>query len=191
MNCTKFKMQSLLVLLILVFAGCQQSGIEKYKALKEKELASGRHIDSLFLGLKLGMSSKDFYARCWELNKAGLITDGENNTAVQYKIEKELKHPAVMNFYPSFVHNKIAKMKVTFHYMAWAPWNKHLYADSLQSEVVKLYQQWYRYGNPFIPITHENRGTLYVKVDGNRRITIGRFDDMKVKVEYTDLLLEN
>jgi len=29
-----------------------------------------------------------------------------------------------------------------------------------------------------------------VKVDGNRRITIGKFDDRKVKVDYTDLLIE-
>jgi hypothetical protein len=27
-------------------------------------------------------------------------------------------------------------------------------------------------------------------VDGNRRITIGRYDDVHIKVDYTDLLIE-
>ncbi|MEJ7680166.1 MAG: hypothetical protein WKG06_20360 [Segetibacter sp.] len=34
------------------------------------------------------------------------------------------------------------------------------------------------------------KSTIYVKIDGNRRITIGKKDDMDVKVEYTDLLTE-
>jgi hypothetical protein len=33
----------------------------------------------------------------------------------------------------------------------------------------------------------EKRGTIYIKVDGNRRITIGRYNDLQVKVDYTDL----
>jgi len=53
-----------------------------------------------------------------------------------------------------------------------------------------LYKKWYSDGNPFLLIKDEKKGTIYVKVDGNRRITIGKYDDMMVKVDYTDLLVE-
>jgi hypothetical protein len=53
-----------------------------------------------------------------------------------------------------------------------------------------MYKKWYPDGNPFLILTDKARGTIYVKVDGNRRITIGRFNDMMVKVDYTDLLIE-
>jgi len=110
---------------------------------------------------------------------------------VLYKlINNELKQSASMNFYPDFYKKKIYKMRVNFQYDSWAPWNKQLYADSLLQDVLKLYKNWYNRGNPFIKINDKEKGLLYVKVDGNRRITIGRYNDMLVKVDYTDLLAE-
>ena len=45
-------------------------------------------------------------------------------------------------------------------------------------------------GNEFITLKDSARGTIYVKVDGNRRITIGSYSEMLVKVDFTDLLIE-
>ena len=123
------------------------------------------------------------------LNKKGLLTDGNGNTAVLYKLDKELSHPASMNFYPDFHENRIYKMKTDFSYDAWAPWNKHLFADSLQLDVLKLYKKWYG-ANNFVQITDSIKGTIFVKVDGNRRIIIGKYDDSHVKVNYTDLSID-
>ncbi|MEO6720142.1 MAG: hypothetical protein ABIN67_07235 [Ferruginibacter sp.] len=177
--------------IVLIFTwGCSSSGSEQYGKLVKKELARGKRVDSLFLGMRFGMTSKEFYGHCWELNKKGLLTDGNNNTAVLYKIDKELKYPASMTFYPDFYENKIAVMRVSFQYNAWAPWNKGQFSDSLLPDVVKMYEKWYHAGNNFIKITDKTKGTIYVKVDGNRRITIGIFNDMVVKVDYTDLLVE-
>ena len=81
-------------------------------------------------------------------------------------------------------------MRVGFQYNAWAPWNKAQFSDSLLPDVLKMYKKWYPEGNDFIKIVDKTKGTIYVKVDGNRRITIGRFNDMLVKVDYTDLLVE-
>ncbi|WP_153800204.1 hypothetical protein [Foetidibacter luteolus] len=162
-----------------------------YSKLKAEELSSGKRVDSLFFGIYFGMTDKQFYAHCWEMNKKGLFTDGENNTAVLYKLNNnQMKHPGLMNFYPEFYENKVYKMKVTFQYEAWAPWNKERFSDSLIKDVRNLYGKWYKEGNPFITVQDEKKGTIYVKLDGNRRITIGRFDDMHVKVDYTDLLVE-
>ena len=108
-----------------------------------------------------------------------------------YKIDStELGHPAGMNFYPDFYNNTIAKMRASFQYDAWAPWNRKLFSDTLLPKVLEMYKKWYDKGNPFIKIEDKERGIIYVKVDGNRRIIIGKPDDMTVRVDYTDLLVE-
>ena len=60
---------------------------------------------------------------------------------------------------------------------------------SLKNEVLRLYKKWYGENN-FVELKDSIRGSIYVKVDGNRRITIGRYDDIHIKVDYTDLLIE-
>jgi hypothetical protein len=174
---------------VISVCSCSTPG-EEYTKLVKKELAKGTRVDSLFMGISLGMTSKTFFGYCWEMNKKGIFTDGSNNTMVMYKMNSELKYPASMNFYPDFYENKIYHMRVNFQYNGWAPWNKALYADSLLIDVLRLYKKWYAGGNEFIQITDKVKGTIYVKVDGNRRITIGKYDDMVVKADYTDLLVE-
>ena len=180
----------LIILGFLISACSRNTEYNRYKRLVKKELAKGIREDSLFLGIRFGMLSKDFYMHCWDLNKRGVITDGNNNTAVLYKLPNQLKYPVSMNFYPDFSNHKIYKMRVDFMYDSWAPWNKKLFSDSLQLDVVRLYKKWYGDRN-FIKMTDSARGPLFVKVDGNRRIIIGRYDDSRVKVDYTDLTVDN
>lgn len=175
---------------MLTLYSCTYSGTEKYNKLVKIELARGIREDSLFLGLSLGMSGKTFFGNCWELNKKGILFDGSNNTMALYKINSGLRFPAAMNFYPDFYQNKIAVMRVNFQYNGWAIWNKEQSADSLLPDVLKLYKKWYPAGNEFIEIRDKTKGTIYVKVDGNRRITVGKFDDIMVKADFTDLLIE-
>jgi hypothetical protein len=94
-----------------------------------------------------------------------------------------------MNFYPDFHNDKIYKMRVTLNYDAWAPWNKSMGSDSLLVNTLNLFKTWYQ-GNPFLTIQDKKRGTIYVKVDGNRRITVGKYDDIRVKIDYTDVSVE-
>ncbi|MBC7628769.1 hypothetical protein [Ferruginibacter sp.] len=175
---------------VIFIYSCTTTGEEKYHKLVKQELAKGTKVDSLFLGISFGMTSKTFFGYCWELNKKGIISDGSNNTMVLYKVDSGLKYPASMNFYPDFIDNKISNMRVTFQYNAWAPWNKAQFADSLLPDLLHLYKKWYPAGNDFIALTNKERKTIYVKVDGNRRITLGKYDDMIVKVDFTDLLIE-
>jgi hypothetical protein len=164
--------------------------MDKYNSLVKKELAANKRVDSIFFGIHFGMSRKNFFAHCWELNKKGIFRDGTNNMYVLYRLDKELKYPAEMNFYPDFNDSTIYKMRVNIHYNAWAPWNKPLFADSLLPDVLNMYKKWYSDGNSFIQINDAKKGVIYVKVDGNRRITIGKYNDMLVKVDYTDMLVE-
>jgi hypothetical protein len=181
---------SIFIILFMLMACSGDRGMVKYNSLVKKELASNKRVDSIFFGIHFGMSRKKFFAHCWELNKKGLFRDGTNNMYVLYKLHNELHYPAEMNFYPDFHDSTICKMRVTIQYDAWAPWNRPLYADSLLPDVLTMYKKWYSGGNSFIQINDEEKGIIYVKVDGNRRITIGKYNDMLVKVDYTDLLVE-
>lgn len=185
-NINKLSLVIVLLLGICCFFACNSKS--KYHQTVERELASGVRYDSLFFGFHFGMSSKDFYDHCWKMNKKGSFRQGATNHTVWAKIE-ELDHPAGMDFYPNFYEDKIAGMPVTFTYDSWAPWNKHLGADSLKLDVVELLEKWY--GKGFIKIKNPAKlklaGDAYVKVDGNRRITVYNKDDTKVIVDYIDL----
>lgn len=172
---------------ILITSGCTPKA--RYERRLKQELASGVRNDSIFMGLYLGMSQKDFYSRCWNLHDQGLVHQGPNNTSVEFKIKDDLKYPATMYFYPNFSEGKISEMPVIYKYDGWAPWNKKLTSDSLQIAVLKYYKK--KYGEDFMTVSHHEFGNAYVKIDGNRRITIYKRDDLYVWAVFTDLLAKN
>ena len=178
---------NILILLTGMLASCNHSST--YSRLVKTELAKHKRCDDLFMGIRLGMTSKEFFSYCWEMNKKGLFTDGTNNTSVLYKIDTGFVHPVFMNFYPGFHEGRISNFTATFAFEAWAPWNKPLSSDNLLPGVVSMYRQWLP-GNDFLTMKDPHKGTIYVKVDGNRRIIIGRYDDQYVKVDCSDLLIE-
>lgn len=176
-------------LLLIAFQGCNRG--DDYSALVHRELQSGKRVNDIFFDFKFGMTNKDFYDYCWTMNRKGVFRDGLNNQYVLYKPKQsDFSHPVTMNFYPDFYEGKIARMRVLYQYDEWAPWNKSLFADSLVKDVLKLYSRTYSSGNPFLTLRNKQRGNLYVKVDGNRRISVGKLNDMQVKVDFTDLLTE-
>ena len=72
-----------------------------YLSLEKKELSSGVRYDSLFLGVKFGMTSKEFYAHCWDLNRKKLVSQGPSNNSVRYLIPTEsIGQNIEMLFYP-------------------------------------------------------------------------------------------
>jgi hypothetical protein len=140
------------------------------------------------MGIYLGMPEKDFYMHCWNLNKKGLIKQGNSNTTVRYELNNELKFPASMEFYPKFDKGKIFEMPVRYVYSGWAPWNKNLTSDKLEADVLKLYEK--TYGGGFIEVKHPVRGTAFVKINGNRRITVFKADESHVWAVFTDMLVK-
>lgn len=181
----KTRINWILIILIsgIIISGCSPRA--KYERRLKHELASGVRYDSLFLGLYFGMPEKVFYVHCWNLNHKGLLKQGETNTTAEYQLKDELKYPALMDFYPKFNQGKISEMPVTFKYKGWAPWNKNLSSVNLQNEVLKWYEKIY--GGGFIMVKHHSHGKAYVKIDGNRRITIFVGDDLHVWAVFTDM----
>lgn len=170
-------------LLLIGLVGCKTD----YEKLVDTELRKGIRKDSLFLGISLGMSSKDFYAHCWELNKRQVIRQGTRNMSVLFTLT-DLKDTADMNFYPTFESDSIYEMPVYINYRGWAPWNAQLSSDTLVVDLIKMLKRWY--GGDFIKLNFPELGIVFVKVDGNRRITVSRDVEPTVKVVFTDMLME-
>jgi hypothetical protein len=172
-----------IITVLIVTSGCTPRA--KYERKLKQELATGIRYDSIFLGLYLGMPQKDFYTYCWQLNRLGMVKQGSGNTTVEYIIKDELKYPAIMNFYPAFIDGKIAEMPVKFIYSGWAPWNRSLSADSLQIDLLRHFKL--SYDDDFIRIDHKDKGSAYVLVNGNRRITIFKENEMHVWAVFSDM----
>ena len=152
----------------LLLSGCNKKA--QYERLVKEGLESGVRHDTLFLGLYLGMTSEDFFKQCWALNQKGIIRQGEGNTSVLFVMEEDFKARVDANFYPTFIDDKIYELPVKYNYKAWTPWDKRFSADSLQVELLDLYEGWY--GKGFMELEHASRGKAFVKIDGNRRISL-------------------
>jgi len=174
--------------LLLIGAGILLSSCSPratYERRLKRELASGIRHDSLFLGISLGMTSKEFYSHCWQLNRDSLVRQGTANTTVEYQLREELKAPATVNFYPEFESDRIVEMPVHFIYNGWAPWNQSLSSDSLQLDILRWYKRIY--GRDFLEVEHPERGKAFVQIRGNRRITIFKVDEKIVLALFKDM----
>lgn len=165
------------------FLSCNQQ--TEYERLVQKELDSGQRYDSLFLGYELGMKRQEFFDHSWELNQQNKIT---GDTQVRYKLN-QLSKNATMTFYPEFKNDRIIRLPAEVSFDSWAIWNRELYADSLIVELIDMFEDMY--GPGFIRTLHpELNKEAWIKVDGNRRISVYEHDNMKARVEFLDLTAE-
>ncbi|WP_192346982.1 hypothetical protein [Algoriphagus sp. Y33] len=172
----------LLACLISTLLSCKT----EYQKLEEDELSSGKVENELYLGLELGMTKKQFYETCWELNHKGILTNGPSELSVEYSLKMPSDKPAKMRFYPKFHEDKIYLMPIEFSYDGWAPWNENLNADKLLEDTINLFEEWY--GKGFIEVSNEDRSqVVFVKMDGNRRVRVFKKHLSSVRAEIVDL----
>ncbi len=167
----------------------------EYNQAVKAELAKGVRYDSLFHGISFGQGKKAFYDLCWEKNREGLFNAGNRKNYIQTAlINQEKREESIdMFFYPDFDEREnIIGMDMEYRFKGWAPWNEELHAFELVPQLKDTLMSWYG-GNGFIEIPDEkdSLGTVWVKVDGNRRIAMKVKDDEVVQVKYADLTLEN
>lgn len=175
------------VTLLCLYTSCTKKS--EYQKLVEAELGTNVRQDSLFLGISLQMESKDFFVHCWEMNKKGLLTNGVGNQ-IKYDASKYFKEKTAMHFYPDFVDGTIYEIPVEFKYNEWALWNEKLSVENLMQEVITVLESWY--GEGFIKmVSDDGEKTVWVKVDGNRRIRVYRKSISSVAVVFTDLVKLN
>lgn len=191
----KMSCKIFVAIVFICLISCSES---KYSGLVKSEMAKGIVNDSLFLGLKLGQSRKEFFDTCWQLNRDQKVTNGPNGYVMYSLPDKEgdsINTAITMLFYGIFNEEyRMTGMNMQFSYDAWSLWNTSLHSDILIHAIQDTLNNWYP-GNDFIKVEMEkSQEELYVKVDGNRRITIKPLDDkMMVKAQIDDLryVLEN
>lgn len=167
---------------VVLLSSCMN---DPYEEMKSRELGSEVRYDSILLGLKFGMSRQQFFDRFWELNKQKIVREGPANSSVQYPLKDQLGSAGVLQFYPNFHQEKAYEVQASFYYDGWAPWNRHLFADSLKPKVRDLLADWYDV--EFIELKDTKAGDVFVRIDGNRRIVIGVRDEQIVDVSITDM----
>lgn len=169
------------IISVLIFINsCQERN--EYEKLVQRELDRNIRYDTLFLGYKLGMEQEDFFNHSWDLNQQNKITGIDQ---INYNLDK-LSSDAIMIFYPEFYEKRIYRMPVEVSFSNWAIWNRNLYSDSLIVELIDWFED--TYGPGFKYMTHPELGEqAWIKIDGNRRISVYRKDDMTARVEFVDL----
>ena len=183
-KCKRMRMNKILLFCFAMAIGLSIISCDKSRFFGAP---ANKNYDSLFLGLYLGMDRQAFFDRCWELNHEQLTTNGGSVQSVKYVMEKEFDQTVIMEFYPTFYHEKIIEMPVVFTYDAWAPWNKELGSDSLLVNLIPVFKEWY--GGDFEVLDHEVMGKVYVRMDGKRRINLFIRDDRYVQAVFSDMEL--
>ena len=162
--------------ILVISVSCNPHSEHLYYELEKKELASGVRYDSLFKGLYLGMPHEDFRDYCLEMHKAREFREGglKSGSWVEWKLPDELSYPAFINFYPEFKNDVISEMRAGIYYDNTLVFTKEnpFHQDSLLHDVLHLMDQWY--GPGFIKVeSPDKKGKdVYVKINGNRRITV-------------------
>lgn len=181
----------LLLCVLACLSGCKKSLEEQYKTIEQAELASGVRYDSLFKGIHLSMKKKNFFDYCFQMNLKDEFRQGgvKNGRWVECKLRNEMKYPAAFNFFPKFKNNAIAEMEAAIYYDN-AAYQDHVFeSDSLLMDVLQLMEKWYGPGFLRIESPYFYKDDVFVKIDGNRRITV--FKDMSghmINIWYVDLL---
>jgi hypothetical protein len=166
--------------------GCQSD----YTKLVKEELSKGVRYDSILLGIHLNDTRDEFYGKCYDLNKAQLISDGGSGF-VHYILKDSVVHksPEEINvlFRPNFDNkNHMAEMLVHLSYPGWASGLPRYSSDSLGVRTIQLLEHLYG-GNKFVA-AHVGEEEIPVKVDGNRRIFLEKLDGQTVQLKIQDIL---
>lgn len=180
------RMKGLLFILVSVLFAMACQPKSEYEKIKETELATGVQYDSLFAGLSFKMTRKEFYDYCWEMNSTGTFMNG-TSSQVLYDVSKDFSRPTNLTFYPKYINDKMLEMPMEFQYKDWALWNEETKVELLIEEVREVLMKWYG-GNEFIELTSvDGSTTIWVKIDGNRQIRVGRANISTAKVDITNL----
>lgn len=171
----------------LCFASCES----EYSRTVKRELKSGVQHNDLIFDLKMGQTQKEFYDRCWELNKQKKVSQGSGNKFAKYILVldslSENAENVKMLFYGIFDEEKVMygmHMKLT--YLKWSPWNEVYQAGPLMEKLKTKYEKDYP-GNSFIPIQIEEDIQAFAKIDGNRQILMYPMAKGEVTVKIEDL----
>ncbi len=173
---------------IQLLVSCQS----EYTKTVKKELAKKAQNDSLIFGTYFGDTKKQFFTKCWELNKKGLVIQSIDNNYVAHTLKsKDTLTEAddiEMLFYGRFNEENIMDgMDFKFRFKGWTLWNEQFQSPVLIEQVKDSIESWFP-GNSFFKVRFpEERLDIHVKIDGNRQFKMYTTDNREVIVIAEDL----
>ncbi len=181
---------SLFILIFIVFLiGCKEYQKEnQQKVIDEKiesELASLIRNDTIFLGLRFGMSKSEFNSQLKKLLKEDKIYFNEaNNYEYEFSFgDDELSIKGLATFGAEYFNDKLYKFSISVK-----PDGLISNPELIQLRLVLMYGS--KYGHSYLKMKSLiNDNDNYIWIDGNRMIElIEGFDD--ARIFYTDLIAE-
>lgn len=159
--------------------------------IRTEEVGRSCRSDSLFQGIRFGMSKDEFYEHCYEMNQRKLFFSSAEGVGVRYVLDEGFESPVVFKFYPQFEYSdSIHVVTGEFAFKVWVPFQKERSSDILLRQIMEGLQRWYG-GNEFIKndASRKSASVEYVKIDCNRQITLRRllaYED-RILVAFEDL----
>lgn len=178
----------LIISLCVILLGCKS----EYEKLVDEGLESEVIYEDLIFDMYMGQTQKEFYSRCWELNKEKKISQGSGNRFAKYNVPPgeifEEPEEVEMLFYGIFDQDKIMRgMEMRFSYVKWSPWNDDFQSEKLMERLKGHYMNLYG-GNDFIKFDIKiPEHPAFVKIDGNRQILIYKLSSKDISVKIEDL----
>ena len=192
--------QILIICSLLLALGCKENankslainsfeeGMQVYQNTLKKETQKEQQFDSLFYGIHFKMTVGSFHEHCNTMHKKKIF-DGNNNYEIVIGLVEGFKGPVDLIFSPTFDEPFVKILKARFLYKHVSVFDLESASDKLMPEVIQKMMQWYG-GNDFIkiPPKYIYEKPFYIKVDGNRKITLKESDSYReVLATYEDL----
>ena len=180
-------------LLLLIFIGtlisCQDYQRDKQQQAIdhriEKELARGERNDTIFLGLRFGMTENEILRHFKKLTRENKLSLNESNT-YEYEFdfgENSMPSKGKATFSTDYFNNKLFKLSISVK-------SEDLVSNAqlIQLSLVKIYAS--KYGYSYLERKSLSGNTsYYIWIDGNRMIEIvAGIND--ARIFYTDLIVE-
>ncbi len=158
-------------IVFLLFMGCSKT--MTYEDVLAEELAKDVRYDSLFYGIHFNMTTPAFLDHCFEMNQKKIFFQYGAGSEVIVKFDEEFKFPVEFKFSPNLEKHLIQKLQGRFLYIGRNPFNNERGSDVLILDLVRQMEVWYG-GRKFIKISPVDKWLTdrYVKIDGNRKITL-------------------
>lgn len=175
--------------IIILASSCVRE--QSYESVRKEELAKGIHVDSVIYKVHLGMNYSDFYAYCFQMNLNDQFDQNVAGDMVSVELTKGFRFPVIFEFMPSKRGNseKIYSYWGKLAYKNFSYYNKDHSIEKLTKEAMNYFENNYK-GRKFIRIPNENilLKYKYVKIDGNRQITLDpEFSGQYLNIKFEDL----
>lgn len=187
-------MRSIFFLANLFLIGILSTGCSKeqsYEAIARYELSRNERFDTLIYGIHFGMVYQDFYDYCFQMNQKGIFMPKPDESGVRTVLEGPFNAPVVLEFFPmaQVTDGPIVKLSATLQYRDFSFYDRRYSIENLAREAMLYFEQEYG-GREFIAAPQKDKliKNYFVKLDGNRRVTLMPSPDgAALKILFEDL----